>query len=120
MREVKFATGYKPNEITKEKNSGKSKTEQAGYVPPHIQIGRMFEAGQRLDASRRDEFDFPDENEVDPNWIDPTRRPDYDLADATQAKIAVEANLRYQASETEKNSKKPASPEGESPEKAPE
>lgn len=75
----------------------KSVTEQAGYIPPQIQIENMILAGQRLDAARRDMYDFSSEDEIDEDAYDPTRRGNFDLADATQMAMEAEANLRDQA-----------------------
>ena len=73
-----------------------SETEQAGYIPATKQIENMILAGQRLDASRL-QFDFASEDEIDEELCDPTRSGNFDLADASQAQIAVQQSLREQA-----------------------
>ena len=42
-------------------------TEQAGYVPPKIQIENMILAGRRLNEARLNQFDFPNEDSIDEN-----------------------------------------------------
>ena len=73
-----------------------SETEQAGYIPPKVQIENMILAGQRLDKARS-QYDFESEEDIDEDLIDPTRSGNYDLADATQSALAVEARLREAA-----------------------
>ena len=79
-----------------------SETEQAGYIPPQVQIENMMLAGQRLDQSRKDLYDFPSEDEIDEDAYDPTRRGNFDMADASQMAIETEMSLRDQALEADK------------------
>ena len=74
-----------------------SETEQAGYIPPQVQIENMMLAGQRLDQSRKALYDFPSEEEIDEDAFDPTRRGNFDLADASQMAMETEMSLRDQA-----------------------
>ena len=74
-----------------------SETEQAGYIPPQVQIENMMLAGQRLDQSRKALYDFPSEDEIDEDAYDPTRRGNFDLADASQLAMETEMSLRDQA-----------------------
>ena len=73
-----------------------SETEQSGYIPPKVQIENMILAGQRLDHARS-QYDFESEEDIDDDLYDPTRSGNYDLADATQSALAVEARLKEQA-----------------------
>lgn len=73
-----------------------SETEQAGYIPATKQIENMILAGKRLDSSRQ-QFDFASEDEIDEDLYDPTRSGNFDLADASQAQIAVQQSLQEQA-----------------------
>lgn len=67
-----------------EKGGGKLITEQDGYVPVRIQVETMLDAGRRLMEARRNaEFDIPEGSEIEDAEIDPTRSPDFDLADAS-------------------------------------
>ena len=79
-----------------------SETEQAGYIPPQIQIENMMLAGQRLDDSRRALYDFSSEDEIDEDAYDPTRRGNFDMADASQMAMETEMSLRDQALEADK------------------
>lgn len=67
-------------------------TEQAGYVPPKIQIADMMSAGARLDDYRRQRFFDYQAGMKDDGFVDPTRSPNFDLADASR--IAADLNVR--------------------------
>ena len=73
-----------------------SETEQAGYIPPQIQIENMILAGQRLAESRRAQFDFESADDIDEDAYDPTRSGNYDLADASQASLRIQDSLLEQ------------------------
>lgn len=74
-----------------------SKVETAGYIPADVQIEMFIQAGRRLDQSRKEQFDFGPEEEVPPDFIDPTRSGSFDLADATQLGRSTAAALESQA-----------------------
>jgi hypothetical protein len=80
----------------------KSETEQAGYIPPQIQIENMILAGERLNQSRKEMYDFSSPDEIDEDAFDPTRRGNFDLADASQMAMETEMSLRDQALEADK------------------
>ena len=84
-----------------------SETEQAGYIPPQVQIENMMLAGQRLDQSRKALYDFPSEDEIDEDAYDPTRRGNFDMADASQMAMETQMSLRDQALEADKAQKPP-------------
>lgn len=85
-----------------EELSTKSETEQAGYVPPQIQIENMLLAGHRLAEARRDmHYDFACADEIDEDAYDPTRQGNFDLADATR--MAMEAEEAIRAAENQLN-----------------
>ena len=79
-----------------------SKTEQAGYIPPQIQIENMILAGERLNQTRMDMYDFSSADEIDEDAYDPTRRANFDLADASQMAMQTEMSLRDQALDADK------------------
>ena len=85
----------------------KSETEQAGYISPKQQIEQMILAGRRLDDSRKEQFDFSSEEEIDEDLYDPTRSGNFDLADATQTQIAVKQSLQEQAVKASQTAQKP-------------
>jgi len=72
-------------------------TESAGYLPSKVQIENLIQAGKRLVQWRKEQYDFPEDQDVDESFEDPTRRPGYDLADASRDGAAVAARLRAQA-----------------------
>nr|WAE43615.1 MAG: hypothetical protein [Microviridae sp.] len=75
-----------------EVNSGEIMVELTGYIPPHKMILELLDAGLRLAESRR--YEFEDDAEVPEGYMDPTRSPGYDLADATQTMLGLEAEGR--------------------------
>ena len=79
-----------------------SKTEQAGYIPPQIKIENMILAGERLNQTRKDMYDFSSADEIDEDAYDPTRRANFDLADASQMAMQTEMSLRDQALDADK------------------
>jgi len=77
-----FATKYNRQRIPVEFNSGEDLCERAGYIPAQTRIENLILAGRRLVQARQEMYDFPD-GKVDPDFIDPTRSPGFDMADAT-------------------------------------
>ena len=73
-----------------------SETEQAGYIPPQIQIENMILAGERLNQSRKEQYDFASADEIDEDAYDPTRSGNFDLADASQASLRIQDSLLEQ------------------------
>lgn len=88
-----------------EVNNGEDITEKVGYVPANVLIENMIYAGQRLDLARSDMYDFKDEDEVDDEYIDPTRSPGFDLADASTLGMQVSAKISEQRKLYEKEQK---------------
>ena len=82
-----------------------SLTEQAGYIPPQDQIESMILAGQRLNEARASQYDFASEDDIDEDASDPTRRGNFDLADASQMDMETQMSLRAQALEADKSRK---------------
>lgn len=89
-----------------EKMDQRSKTEKHGYVPVNKRIEEMILAGKRLDISRLT-YDVTDPNAADPE-IDPTRRPGYDLADASMADNSLRGAVQAvkEAAQAKKKDKK--------------
>jgi len=85
-----FNTKYKRKEVIGEINSGEIIVDKFDYVPPQVQINRMIQAGERLKIARREHYDFGNDEEVPDDFIDPTRAPDFDLADASAFQEAWE------------------------------
>lgn len=72
-------------------------TESRGYIPPHVQVENLLQAGRRLVEFRKEQYDFPPGEKPDESFEDPTRRPGYDLADASRDLLDVDARLRASA-----------------------
>lgn len=89
-----FNTRYaRPISAPAEAVDSKSKTETAGYIPADVQILRLIEAGKRLDAYRKEAYDFNPDEEVPDDFIDPTRSGSFDLADASIARRAMRRRM---------------------------
>jgi len=73
-----------------------TKTESAGYIPPKKQIENLIEAGRRLQEYRKEMYDFPEGEDVDESYEDPTRGPGYDLADFSRDKQGLVEKVRAQ------------------------
>lgn len=93
---MQFFTEYNRPPSDAEIQDYVSITETAGYLPAHVQIENLIDAGRRLDAYRKEAYEFPD-GVVPPDYVDPTRSPGFDMADGTRIGREVEARLRYQA-----------------------
>lgn len=116
---MNFATHYKPHKSLPEKNSGEIIVERAGYVPAKKRIENILNAGQRLKEFREDQFDFRSGESIPEDYIVPTRRPNYDMADAYQEseylrarflerKKARDEAARIAAAESDKNAENAA------------
>lgn len=96
-----------------EYNSGEIIVNTAGYRPLKLQITEVMAAGQRLADYRKLAFDFTAGEPTDDNFVDPTRRPDFDLADAHE--IMQEINQRYARRKAEQDQKPPVEVPPEEP-----
>lgn len=76
-----------------ETNNGQRLVEKQGYISAQKRIENLMLAGQRLNIARKEQFDFPDGN-IDENVYDPTRRKDYDLAEAFQDSQRINSRLK--------------------------
>lgn len=83
-----------------EVNSGELKVDVLGYMPAKKRIEDMMLAGQRLRSYKESIHDFPD-GKIDLNFTDPTRRPGYDMADAFQDGLQIDAKLTQQQTAAE-------------------
>lgn len=94
---MKFAHNFSetPIDVSKpEQNDGKSLVESAGYISAQKRIENMILAGQRLSDYRKSSYDFKPGQEIDDNFFDPTRKGNYDLADAFQDSLNLEGRLK--------------------------
>jgi len=74
-----------------------SKVETAGYSSAERQITDMIRAGIRLGEYRREMYDFEDGEKIDDEYFDPTRRRNYDMADASNDLRVVSRRLSDKA-----------------------
>lgn len=88
-----FQTHFTHKSSPPEKNSGITIVERAGYISAQKRIENMILAGQRLVEYRKQQFDF-DGNEIDEDFQDPTRNPNFDMADASQMQIALQERFK--------------------------
>lgn len=82
---MEFKTNYNRKPEPGEKNSGEKLVESAGYIPADRKIMDMINAGERLQAYRSG-YEF-NEDEVPDGYYDPTREPNFDMADASELAI---------------------------------
>lgn len=116
-----FATKYARPESVPETLSRKSMTERAGYIPARTQIEQLINAGVRLDQYRKEAFDFGPGEDVDPDFSDPTRDPNFDMADASALARLAQDNLMRQKADADEAARiaaveadEPVSEDGES------
>lgn len=96
-----------------EKGGGEKLVESAGYIPADVQIEQMIMAGQRLGDFRRENYDYDLEEEPIMEDMDPTRSPNFDLADASQIGAALAAKVETDKAAAPEN----AAPSVEEPSK---
>lgn len=99
---MNFQNPWQMYEYEGEYNNGKSVTETAGYISAKDQIENLIIAGERLANFRSDQYDFGPDEDVPDDFEDPTRRPNFDLADASA--LARQINARLAAAAREKAS----------------
>lgn len=123
---MEFCTKHKRPKSDAEKGGGRRITETAGYIPMEVQINNLIRAGQKLKRSREEQYDFPDGKVVE-DFLDVTRSPNFDMADAFQIQREVKARIRERRRaaleekdriEAAKKAEEP--PAGDPPEKKPE
>ena len=90
---MKFKTQFNAKPSPPELGGGEKLVEVAGYIPAHKQIDNLLMAGKRL-VSYREQYDYTGDDVIDENFTDPTRASNFDLADASQLALQVEANLQ--------------------------
>lgn len=89
-------TQRKRPERNPEYNSGEKKVESAGHISAQQQIMNIINAGKRLTEYRKENYDFkPGEKEYD--FPIPDRRPNFDMADASEIAENVNERLENQA-----------------------
>lgn len=82
---MQFNTKYNRIKSKPEMNDGTTMVEFAGYVSKRKRIEALINAGQRLIQARQDMYDYTGEDPDPDIQPDPTRKGNFDLADATEA-----------------------------------
>lgn len=108
VRDVEYNTPLRRKKPVKEINDGETVVDMAGYIPAKAQIESLIMAGQRLVDHRRQLYDFAPDQQVDEDFIDPTRSRGFDMADASTMADDVNARLKESAKEAKKEKEKPA------------
>lgn len=90
---MNFNSAFNHQKSQPEVNSGEIRTEKQGYISAQTRIENLILAGQRLTQSRKDQYDFPD-GKIDFEFNDPTRKKDFDLADAFQMHTITNERLK--------------------------
>lgn len=96
---MNFKTPYTTTPDPGETNDGKLIVEVAGYVPQHLRIQQMIDAGERLNNYRKG-YDFEDGEDVPDDFYDPTRDRGFDMADASMMREQSFDNIRESLSRT--------------------
>ncbi|QXP44126.1 MAG: hypothetical protein [Arizlama microvirus] len=91
---MEFQSTYSEKKRKPEKNSGEIKVEVTGYIDSETRITNLILAGQRLEQSRKEQYDFPDYKSIDDDFTDPTRARNFDLAEASQLQYSTELKLK--------------------------
>jgi len=93
---MRFNTPYDRIRSEKIQDAGEKIVETSGYIPAKEQVEMLMRAGANLNAWRKEQYDFARKEDVDDNWEDVTRRPNFDRADATQINRQAKANIKQQ------------------------
>lgn len=91
-----FCTHYDWMQDEGEHNCGETIVDPSGYIPAKNRIENLLRAGERLDAYRRELYDYSPDDEDD-GFVDPTRSPGFDPSDAS--KISREAMERIRTAQ---------------------
>lgn len=98
-----------PGEI----NEGPELVEKSGYIPAEEQIGAMLRAGERLGEFRREAYDFGDKEDIPDDYVDPTRSPGFDLADASALQRDIAARIATKQADKVEDKPQQVEPEKE-------
>jgi len=98
-----FSSIYDRRKSVGETGFTPSKTERQGYVPPKVQIESMIRAGKRLNDLRKERYDGVISEEFDDIPLDPTRRRDFDLAEASMLDRHLKAEFKESKRKLDEN-----------------
>lgn len=119
-RKVNIYSSFKrPEKVYEMFDPADTIVETAGYITVQQRINNMMVSGERLKLARAEKYDFKQGEPVDENFNDPTRDPNFDLADASQILNSVENSIQDQiaqnAAQTEDTTEETSETEGETP-----
>lgn len=77
-------------------NHGDEIVETAGYRSAEVQISEMLNAGKRLVDYRKQRYEFGGEEVIPTDYEDPTRRPGFDMADASMLEKVARDRIKGQ------------------------
>lgn len=103
MLQTRYSLTKRIPELLKSGN----KVERSGYVSAQRRIENLIQAGVRLKAYRQEQYDF-EHGKIEETAFDPTRRKGYDMAEAFQDGLLVEARLNAQEARNKELHKKAA------------
>lgn len=83
MRDLIFKTQYTSVPSEPELISDEYCIDPTGYIPPKRQIENMLYAGSILDQSRKEDYDFNGDEQLEYRKEFDVRRPDFDRVDAS-------------------------------------
>jgi len=97
---MKFNTPWDRIDVPKESGGGERIVETAGYVPLNAQIAQFINAGKRLE-DYRSQYDFGLGQPVPEDFIDPTKKKNFDIIDAQDflEEIKIEAESQKTSEE---------------------
>lgn len=99
---AEFYTKLKRPPRRQEKMCQISLVETRGYMTARQKVEMLTNAGQRLLDYRREQYDFGTDEEIDDNFLDPTRNPNFDLSDASLLAEQTSNRLKAQDAENKK------------------
>lgn len=89
-----------------ELNNGEIITEKYGFINTERQIKNMLMSGERLYRARAQMFDLQEGDDFDENYpLDPTRFPDFDLADASRIKEDLDVRMAEKSRDNQDNNR---------------
>lgn len=87
---LQHARRREPSTFNKSGEGDTVHVDRSGYISAKQKIEDLMLAGQKLGELRKARFDFEAGQPLDFDFVDPTRRLEYDLADATMDMLGNE------------------------------
>jgi len=99
---MKFNTRENRIKTPPEINGGPTLVESAGYQTRTQKVTSYMQAGARLTAVRSEMYDYYDDENIEDMVVDPTRRKNFDIAEASQMMRDLNDRIRAQNAGREK------------------